>query len=87
MIHVRFRAALWRHAGTGGWHFVTVPPRCAPTHHLAWGRAPVTATANGITWKTSTWRGRDGRVLLPLPKRVRGDLRAGDRVTVSLTFA
>jgi hypothetical protein len=87
MTRVRFRAALWRYPGKGGWHFVTVPPRCAPSHHLAWGRSPVTATVNGVTWKTSAWRGKDGRVLLPLPKAVRGSLREGDQVRVTLAFA
>jgi hypothetical protein len=87
MMRVRFRATLWRYPGKGGWHFVTVPPRCAPSHHQAWGRAPVTATANERTWKTSTWRGKDGRVLLALPTLVRGTLQKGDRVWVTLEFA
>lgn len=64
-----------------------VPPRCAPSHRLAWGRSPVTATVNGVTWKTSAWRGKDGRVLLPVPKAVRGALREGDQVTIALAFA
>lgn len=87
MTRVRFRATLWRYPGKGGWHFVTVPPRSAPSHHHAWGRAPVVATVNNSTWKTSAWRGKDGRVLLALPKRVRGALQDGDRVWVTLEFA
>jgi hypothetical protein len=86
MTRVRFRAELWRHPGAGGWHFVTVPPRCAPSHHLAWGRAPVTATVDGVSWKTSVWRGKDGRSLLPVPKRIRGSRLAGAHVTVELAF-
>ncbi|MCU0635677.1 MAG: DUF1905 domain-containing protein [Gemmatimonadaceae bacterium] len=86
MLRVRFRATLWRSPGKGGWHFVDVPPRCAPSRHGAWGRAPVTATVNGSTWKTSAWRGENRRVLLPLPKRIRGALEEGDRVWVTLEF-
>jgi hypothetical protein len=84
---VRFRGTLWRWAGPNAWTFVTVPDRCAPSHWLAWGRAPVSATVRGMTWRTSVWRGKDGRVLLALPRRVRGELTEGARVMVTLDIA
>lgn len=82
----RFTAQLWRIPGKGGWTFATVPPRHAPSRSLAWGRMPVVATVDGNTWKTSVWREKSGRVLLPVPRSVRGDKGAGDRVRVSLEF-
>jgi hypothetical protein len=47
---------------------------------------PVVATVDGHRWKTSVWRERSGRVLLPVPKAVRGTKRDGDRVRVALEF-
>lgn len=87
MTRVQFRARLWRSPGAGGWHFVTVPPRCAPARYLAWGRSPVQATIGGRTWKTSVWRGADGRVLLAVPKAVRAGRAPGARLSVALLFA
>ena len=83
----RFTAPLWRIPGKGGWTFVTVPPRHAPSKALAWGRMPVVATVDERQWKTSVWREKSGRVLLPVPRTVRGAKGEGDRVTVSLEFA
>ena len=47
-----------------------------------WGRTPVTATVEGHTWKTSVWREKSGRVLLAVPKKVRGAKGHGDRVAL-----
>ena len=82
----RFSATLFRYPGKGGWTFAEVPDRLAPPVTHGWGRTPVTATMRGQTWDTSVWRGKDGRVLLPFPKHVRGALGEGDRVTVTLHF-
>jgi hypothetical protein len=41
---------------------------------------------DGARWETSVWRERSGRVLLPLPKAVRGALGDGDVVTITLAF-
>ncbi len=87
MTRVRFRAEIWRIPGKGGWHFVEVPERCAPSYRLAWGRSPVQATVNGVSWTTSVWREASGRVLLPLPRAVRHGLAPGDRVSVLLAYA
>jgi Domain of unknown function (DUF1905) len=81
-----FSAALFRYPGAGGWHFVQVPDRYAPPVTHAWGRTPVIAVVDGHEWKTSVWRGKDKRVLLAVPKRVRGAKGDGDAVRVGITF-
>ena len=84
---MRFRAVLFRYPGKGGWTFAPVPERYAPTVTHGWGRTPVVATVNGRTWKTSTWRGKDGRTLLPIPAAIRGSKGDGDVLTVQLAFS
>jgi hypothetical protein len=73
--------------GKGSWVFVPVPDRLAPPVTHGWGRTPVTATVDGVTWETSVWRGADGRTLLAVPKKVRGRKGDGDRVRVNLAFS
>ena len=82
----RFTATLVRYPGKGGWIFAPVPDKYAPPVTHGWGRTPVTATVNGTTWETSVWRGKEGRTLLAVPKRVRHELGDGDAVTVHITF-
>lgn len=81
-----FKATLFRYPGKGGWHFAPVPDRCAPPVTHGWGRTPVSATVDGVTWETSVWRGKDGRTLLAVPAKVRGAKGDGDPVTVTLRF-
>ena len=81
-----FTARLFRYPGKGGWTFAPVPEQCAPPVTHGWGRTPVRATVDGQSWKTSVWRGKDGRTLLAVPKRVRGAKGDGDRVRVRLEF-
>ena len=45
------------------------------------------AVVDGHEWKTSVWRGKDGRSLLAIPKNARGAKRSGDTMKVRLTFA
>jgi hypothetical protein len=90
IVNARYRpefiATLWRYPGTGGWVFATVPDKYAPPVTHAWGRTPVRATVGDQSWKTSVWRGKDGRTLLAIPKKVRGTKEDGDRVRVRLEF-
>ncbi|HEX8903402.1 MAG TPA: DUF1905 domain-containing protein [Longimicrobiaceae bacterium] len=84
---IEFSSTLWKYPGQGGWHFVTVPDEHAPTATYAWGRAPVVASVDGYEWKTSVWREKTGRTLLPVPRAARGTKGDGDRVDVRLSFA
>ena len=81
-----FTATLWRSPGPGGWTFATVPEEHAPPVTEGWGRTPVTATVDGLTWKTSVWRDKTHGTLLPVPKRVRRGKGEGDAVEVSLAL-
>ena len=83
-----FTATLWRfHAGKGGWTFVTVPEAHAPSAAYAWGRTPVAAEVDGRGWKTSVWREKSGRTILPVPKAIRREKEDGEDVVVRLTFS
>jgi hypothetical protein len=81
-----FIARLRRYPGKGGWTFAPVPEECAPSVTHGWGRTPVRATVDGVTWETSVWRGRDGETLLAVPKHVRREKGDGDEVRVALEF-
>ena len=85
-ITTRFTAVLFRTPGKGGWHFAPVPERHAPPVTHGWGRTPVEAVVDGFRWKTSTWREKSGRTLLPVPARARGGKGAGERVRVEISF-
>jgi hypothetical protein len=85
-ITVRFTARLFRVPGKGGWTFAVVPARHAPSGVRAWGRTSVVATVDGYEWKTSVWKEKSGRTLLPVPKEARGKKEDGDRVRVELRF-
>jgi hypothetical protein len=84
---VEFSSTLFRIEGKGGWTFAPVPEHLAPSVTEGWGRTPVVATVDGRTWKTSVWRERSGRTLLPVPKAVRGDKDHGQTVEVRLRFS
>jgi hypothetical protein len=86
-ITTRFTAKLFRVPGKGGWTFATVPKRHAPPVMHGWGRSTVLATVDGYQWKTSVWREKSGRTLLPVPKAARGEKEHGDTVTVRLEFS
>lgn len=80
-----FRARLVRWNGPAAWHFVTVPPRCAPPPTEGWGRTPMRATVDGVSWDTSVWwDGKTRSTLLAVPKRIRGSKGDGDGVTVRI---
>jgi hypothetical protein len=80
-----FRAKLFRYPGPGGWHFVTVPPKHAPPPTEAWGRTPVHASVDGISWNTSVWWDtKTQSTLLAVPKNIRKSKGDGDSVTVEL---
>jgi hypothetical protein len=79
-----FDATLFRSGGKGGWTFAPVPPEHAPEVTHGWGRTPVVASVDGREWRTSVWREKSGRTLLPVPKAVRGAKGGGDTVRVTI---
>lgn len=83
---IEFTSRLRRYPGKGGWTFAPVPDDCAPPVSHGWGRTPVRATVDGLTWETSVWRGKDGETLLAVPKHVRRGKGDGDEVRVALEF-
>jgi hypothetical protein len=82
-----FESKLFRIPGKGGWVFAPVPEGHAPTETLGWGRTPVRATVDGVSWDTSVWRERSGRTLLAVPAKVRGDKDHDDVVSVRLEYS
>jgi hypothetical protein len=80
----RFKTTLFKYPGPGGWTFAKVPAKHAPPPTHAWGRTPVRATVDGVSWDTSVWRDKTHGCLLPVPKKVRGAKGDGDTVKVSL---
>ena len=83
---VTFRSTLFLTPGKGGWTFAPVPEELAPPVTEGWGRTPVVAVVDGSEWKTSVWREKSGRTLLPVPKQIRGAKGHGDEVEVVLRF-
>ncbi|MFZ5896255.1 MAG: DUF1905 domain-containing protein [Myxococcota bacterium] len=81
---MRFKTKLFRFPGPGGWTFAIIPAKHAPPVTEGWGRTPVVATVDGITWETSVWRDRKHGTLLPVPKKIRGAKVDGDIVLVEL---
>lgn len=82
-----FPTTLFRYSGKGAWYFAIIPPAVAPAATRPWGRTPVTATVDGVTWDTSLWRDtKANRSLLAVPKKYRGGKGDGDAVTVTFVF-
>jgi hypothetical protein len=82
-----FTTTLFRYAGKGGWTFAPIPQTLAPPVTRPWGRTPVRAVVDGVSWNTSIWRdSKSDGALLAVPARVRGRKGSGDTVTVEFTF-
>lgn len=82
---VRFTATMFLHNfEKGAWMFVEVPTELAPPVMGGWGMTPVMATVDGREWKTTVWRDKTKRTLLPVPKKIRGKKQAGEQVEVVL---
>ena|SRR5215207_3704592 len=82
-----FTTTLFRNPGNGGWTFAPIPQTLAPPVTRPWGRTPVHAVVDGVSWSTSIWRdSKSDGALLAVPARVRGRKGSGDTVTVEFTF-
>ncbi len=73
-----------RWSGEAAWVFAPVPDRHAPDAAGPFGRVPVVATVDGVSWATSVWRDSAAGWLLPVPARVRRGKDDGDLVEVDL---
>lgn len=82
-----FASTLVRYPGKGGWTFAPIPKKLAPEVTRPWGRTPVRAVVDGVSWDTSIWRDtKSNGALLAVPARIRGAKGAGDVVTVEFSF-
>ena len=57
---VGFEATLVRWSGEAAWVFAPVPDAHAPDVAGPFGRVPVVATVDGLTWATSVWTSVSG---------------------------
>ena len=92
MITVTAPVWLWSE-GKGRWHFLTVPAEEAveiKAHGFGirrgFGSVRVSATINGVIWRTSVFPQKSGGYILPIKADVRrrAGISAGDEVTLSL---
>ena len=93
MITVTAPVWLWS-GGQGSWHFLTVPAEKAieirayslGSQRRGFGSVRVSATINGVTWRTSVFPQKEGGYILPIKADVRrrAGVAAGDEVTVEL---
>ncbi len=82
-----FGSTLVRYPGKGGWTFAPIPKKLAPPVTRPWGRTPVHAVVDGVSWETSIWCDtKTNGALLAVPARIRGRKGSGDSVTVEFTF-
>jgi hypothetical protein len=82
-----FMSELVRYPGKGGWTFALIPQRLAPPVTRPWGRTPVRAVVDGVSWNTSIWRDKKSNgAFLAVPARVRGRKGSGEAVRVEFTF-
>ncbi len=88
-----FTAPLWLYAGTGAWHFVTLPKEAADEIRFfnasAKGFMPISVSAkiNDTVWKSSIFPdSKTGSYLLAIKAAVRTaeNLKPGEKVTVTL---
>lgn len=94
---MEFEAEIWKSAGAGGWHFVTLPGELgfrikaeSAWDGPGWGMVKVRATISGTSIETSIFPDKtSGSYLLPLKASLRkaARLSAGDTIRVILEIA
>ena len=70
----------------GSWRVAYLPESIAVEAVREFGRTPVIAQCCSQKWKTSLWRDKEGKTMLPIPKKIRGFLDEGDVVEVYFEF-
>ena len=93
-IKFEFTAALWKHSGQGGWHFVSLPKELSKEirAHLqwqeeGWGRMKTLAVINDLEWETAIWfDSKLDTYLLPIKAHIRkkANLMVDDEVSIHL---
>ena len=95
-IKYSFSAKIWKHNGTGGWHFVSLPNHISKEirEHLqwqeeGWGRMKSTAKIKNSEWKTAIWFDKKHNTyLLPIKSEVRkkNSLKENDQIEVTISL-
>jgi len=70
----------------GSWRVAYLPESIVLEAVREFGRTPVIAQCCLQEWKTSLWTDKDGKTMLPIPKKIRGLLDEGDVVEVYFEF-
>ena len=71
----------------GAWTFATVPADLAPPVTEGWGRVPVAATVDALSWETSVWwDSKSKQTALAVPARVRLGKGNGRLVEIDLKW-
>ena len=93
-IKYEFSAKIWRYAGQGGWHFVSLPMEMAKEirdnlkwQEEGWGRLKATAKIGNSEWKTAIWFDTKlNTYLLPVKAEVRKKekIETGKLISVSV---
>ncbi|MGJ5641071.1 DUF1905 domain-containing protein [Formosa sp. S-31] len=81
-IKYEFKSTLWKHDGTGGWYFVSLPKPISKEirEHLkwqeeGWGRLKIIAGLGGVVWDTAIWFDtKRNTYLLPVKAEIRKKL-------------
>jgi hypothetical protein len=91
---VFFKAELWRHTSSDGWHFVTLPQSTsdeirarAAGFHRPFGTLPVQARVGITAWRTSVFAdSKRNAYVLPVKADVRreANVKVGDLIDVQL---
>jgi hypothetical protein len=94
MSRYSFKAKVWRHSGTSGWFFITLPKglskKIRATHALSeegWGRLKAKAKVGSSKWDTAIWYDtRFESYLLPLKAAIRKSeaIVAGQGIRIDL---
>jgi hypothetical protein len=87
-----FKGTVWKHKGTAGWHFVTIPSKLSNTirkaHGLSeegWGRLRATASIGDVKWQTAIWFDTKAKgYLLPIKALVRRKTKAAEGSSVAI---
>jgi hypothetical protein len=75
----QFSSKLWRHAGPGGWHFISLPQKLSKeirdafrSEEEGWGRLKATARIGNSEWNATIWFDtKKNTYLLPLKAEIR----------------